>query len=160
MSNDYELITTQTLGSNVAELTLTSIPTTYTDLVLTISGLDAVGSYDLRFNSDTGTNYSTTLIFGNGSTATPARITNSAAGVRMMRSSGVSGGGGYCYIQNYSDTSTYKSALSRNFGQYPIVWISVGLWRSTSAITSMTIDTETGGLLLTGTVICLYGVRT
>jgi hypothetical protein len=64
-------------------------------------------------------------------------------------------------IQNYSNTTTYKTALLRSnlaTGTYPGVDAFVGLWRSTSAITSITILPASNNLL-SGSTFTLYGIK-
>jgi hypothetical protein len=74
----YTPIATTTLGSAASSVTFSSIAGTYTDLRIvysTVSSADA-GNY-LRFNSDSGSNYSNTTLFGNGSSAGSNRNTSS-----------------------------------------------------------------------------------
>jgi hypothetical protein len=60
--NTYVAIAEQTLGTAAASVTFSSIPGTYTDLVLVLSVQDASGNtFALQFNGDTSTNYSTVL---------------------------------------------------------------------------------------------------
>jgi len=69
----YTLIASNTLGSGTATVTFSSIPGTYTDLIL-VCGLPATGTANnsdgLRFqlNSDTGSNYSATWLTNSGTT--------------------------------------------------------------------------------------------
>ena len=84
MSSTYEKIVTTTLGSNGA-LSFTSIPATYTDLILVAyaEGYYTASSYDavnLRLNNDTGNIYSYTAIEGNGSSASSSRSTRGIYG--------------------------------------------------------------------------------
>ena len=71
MPATYEPIATTTLGSAVNSFTFSSIPNTYTDLVLVVVVPTAAssGTFGLRFNSDTASNYSHTTLSGNGSSA-------------------------------------------------------------------------------------------
>ena len=70
-SNTYESISSVTLTSNSTTVTFGSIPQTYTDLVLVIVAKITSGGLDMfiRFNSDTGSNYSYTQLYGNGTSA-------------------------------------------------------------------------------------------
>lgn len=64
----YFPIANTTLSSAAASYTFSSISGSYTDLVLVIGGtLSADISAGIYFNGDTGTNYSTTRMYGNGS---------------------------------------------------------------------------------------------
>ena len=77
MPTTYEPIATQTLGSAAATITFSSIPATYTDLRLVLVGTSTISANPkINFNSDTATNYSQTILSGNGSVANSARQTN------------------------------------------------------------------------------------
>ena len=77
MTATYEKIATNTLSSAAISLTFSSIPATYTDLVLITSSQhaasDASSRLYLNFNSDTATNYSYTQIRGSGTAAFSSR---------------------------------------------------------------------------------------
>jgi hypothetical protein len=62
-------------------------------------------------------------------------------------------------INNYSNATTYKTMISRQFGQDQIAWFSVGLWRSTAAITSIVFTDESSGNFTTGFTLTLYGIK-
>ena len=153
----YTPITTQTLGSSTGSVTISSIPSTYTDLILIVNGTATNdNAFDLRFNGDTSANYSTTAIYGTGSSAASYRAsgdTKMDVG-RADASSGVS----IIHIQNYANTSTYKTVLSRG-NDSSLVIATVNLWRSTSAINSLTIGRYTSGTSMnSGTTLTLYGI--
>ena len=78
MPATYEPIATNTLGSAAANVTFSSIPATYTDLVIVYQALAATGNPDMtaQFNGDTGSNYSATRLSGNGTAASSARYTS------------------------------------------------------------------------------------
>jgi len=115
--NTYEAIATQTLGSAAATVTFSSIPQTYTDLVLVLSAKvsTADNSY-VRLNSDTGTNYSWTALWGDGTSRGSARSSNTANGIVMEyfaypSSSEINNV--IMQFNNYSNTTTFKTVLSR-----------------------------------------------
>ena len=80
MANTYTLISSNTLTSSAASVTFSSIPATYTDLVLRISARsDRVSTTDrlrLTFNSDTATNYSNITLVGDGAAASSQNASN------------------------------------------------------------------------------------
>ena len=165
MTATYEKIATTTLGSAAASYTFTSISGSYTDLVLIANwGTSVNGDGTLmRFNSDTGTNYSDTELYGTGSSSASQRRSNGAY-IDITRAIGGDGSTIYTNsiinIQNYSNTTTYKTALIRAnlaTGTYAGVAALAGLWRSTSAITSVTILAASGNLL-SGSTFTLYGI--
>ena len=57
-------------------------------------------------------------------------------------------------IQNYSNSTTYKTALGRSAQQSVA---TVGLWRSTSAITAVKIYPASGNFD-TGSIFTIYGI--
>lgn len=159
--NTYEAIATQTLGSATTTVTFSSIPGTYTDLVVVFQGGITTGPDDIRirFNSDTGTNYSATLLRGDGSSAISARSSNDTY-ISWMGyfGTGTAGSVSIVNVNNYSNTTTNKTALNRGSVASNFVNASVGLWRSTAAITSMTLIAG-GSTFLSGSIFSLYGIR-
>ncbi len=164
MTATYEKIATTTLGSATNSITFSSISGSYTDLVLilSITGFsDPSYSAALRFNSDTGSNYSLTNLYGNGSSAGSDKTSSAsqiqcygkAIGVPNAVSSAITN------IQNYSNATTYKTALTR-WGQAGAgLNANVGLWRSTSAITSVTIFGLNSNTFSTNSTFTLYGIK-
>lgn len=161
MAVTYEKIATNTLGSAAADVTFSTITGTYTDLVITCNFGAATASQDfvMRFNGDTGSNYSDTRLYGNGTSVVSGR---NASGTRInVDSAGVSTtltAFDTIYINSYSNTTTYKTALMRVSDSGKSTELSVGLWRNTAAITSITIF-MTSGNLLSGSSFTLYGIQ-
>lgn len=174
MPNTYVALATQTLGSAAATVTFNSIPQGYTDLVLVMSA-KSTGSvffndnFFVTFNGDSATNYSRTRLTGNGSTATSARGTNDPYLVLGQLPNATSGNSAndrsanITSIMNYSNTTTFKTVLSRSNAipsgstSTNSVEAYVNLWRSTAAITSISI-TSSAGNLDTGSTFSLYGI--
>jgi len=151
----YEPIATTTLGTSAASVTFSSIPGTYTDLILVVNGTStATNGNEMQFNGDTGNNYSFTLLYGNGSTATSSRNSNIsfAYAGRTNTNQSVS----ITQIMNYANTTTYKTVLTRANSNGDIVMANVSTWRSTSAITSLV---YAGATFNSGTVFTLYGIK-
>lgn len=164
MTATYDCIATTTLGSNSTSVDFTSISGSYTDLIAVIAGSQtSTGvSINMRVNSDTGSNYSATILDGDGTSATSYKLSNNSQGMVIGALYGNASGqmNIVVQIQNYSNTTTYKTVLSRwaqaNKGTEAIV----GLWRSTSAITSLTFRSDGGtNNFATGTVFSLYGIK-
>lgn len=168
----YTPIATTTLGSAAASYTFSSIPSTYTDLVLVMVAATTHTSSTfpyIQFNSDTGTNYSATELYGNGTSAASARDSNTAKGwigFDVSLSTTVGESVSNVNVMNYANSTTYKTWLARTnrassaldyYGTDAIA----GLWRSTSAITSLTIKNSRGGTdynFATGSTFTLYGI--
>jgi hypothetical protein len=154
----YTPIASQTLGSASANVTFSSIPQGYTDLVLVVQAKAATTDDNiyLRFNSDNGSNYSVTSLYGNGSTAASARYSSSYIwfdNFGYLRTSDFSTI--VMNFQNYSNSTTNKTCLIRNNIASVGVSVSAGLWRNTAPITA--INLLTSGFA-TGSTFSLYGI--
>jgi len=163
MPATYEPIATTTLGSAAASITFSSISSAYTDLrlVLVVKNFtSSTGSTNIGIilNSDTGSNGSTTRLIGDGSTASSNRASNNTAMCRLQTESSTTLPAFLTWdIFSYAG-STNKTALgqsSSDLNGSGQVTRSVGLWRSTSAITSVEIS---GPEMAIGTTATLYGI--
>lgn len=156
-SATYEPIATNTLGSAAASVTFSSISGSYTDLVLVIQGTHTSTGNNwigLQYNADTGTTYSSTVVRGDGSSVSSSRNTNDNYAGRSIITSAQQSNAIY-QIQNYSNSTTYKTCLVRSNGDE--VDMSVGLWRNTAAITTVRI-VNIGTTFSSGTTFTLYGI--
>jgi hypothetical protein len=161
MAKTYEPIATTTLGSAAADITFSGISGSYTDLVLVYAGTGTstnTHAVRFRFNSDTGTNYSYTYLRGDGTSASSVRTTNNTFMLAISNTTNSGMNNAIIQIQNYSNTTTYKTALVRGNDPSARLEATVNLWRSTSAITSVTLIPETG-TLNAGTTVTLYGIK-
>jgi hypothetical protein len=155
-TSTYEPIATQTLGSTATSVTFSSITGTYTDLVLIFGGKGSTGgNVTFQFNSDTGSNYSSTIIYGDGSSAGSVRGSNQTS--MNIGSTGTDISTDTFSIMNYSNSTTYKTVLGR-YSRADEVGSKVGLWRSTSAITSIVVGVS-GGNFSIGSTFTLYGIK-
>jgi hypothetical protein len=166
-TNTYVALDKVTVGTATAAVTFSSISSAYTDLVVVAANLVATSgnpNVGLTFNGDTASNYSATILEGTGSSAQSARKTNTTL---IVEGNNVSLGGTnpstiIYNIMNYSNTTTYKTALLRNSElstTYPGTGATVGLWRSTAAITSVTLTIGSGNFAV-GSTFSLYGIST
>jgi len=159
----YTPIATTTANGSVNSITFNSF-SGYTDLVLIFLGKVSSGSGDLalRFNSDTGTNYSNTWL--NSQSNGSSGRASSASSITLTESSyldTVRDTLNIMNIMNYSNSNTYKTVLARS-NKAPTgyaVEAKVGLWRSTSAITSITLfSTGSNPNFESGSTFTLYGI--
>ena len=159
--NTYEAIATfTTTTSATSSYTFSSIPSTYTDLVM-VCNLKATSSNSslvARFNGDGGSNYSVTQLYGNGSSAISQRL-SSQTEVYLSYSGFPTATFAPTIVnfQNYSNTTTNKTFVSRSGYAAAYVDASVGLWRSTAAISSITL--YAGNSFDTGCTFSLYGIK-
>lgn len=161
-------IATVTLGSAAASYTFSSIPSTYTDLVLVYqtraSSQNVYIDVICQVNSDTGTNYSNTHLTGDGSTAASGRFTNQ---VKMFFDANGAPwnafwGSGVGHFMNYANTTTNKTMISRAVnagGTSGGADAVVNLWRSTSAISSIKVYLNGAYNLDAGSTFTLYGIN-
>ena len=164
MPSTYEPLQTYTLGSAAATIDFTSIPATYTDLriVLLSKSVDNGVNMNFRFNGDSGTNYSYLYIRGDGSSASSFNQTGRSQGYFSDNSSNTVFNLGTLDIFSYAG-STFKTTLAtfaddRNGSGY--VFNTVSLWRSTSAITSVTLGPgNISTNFAAGTTATLYGIK-
>lgn len=161
MPRTYEPIATQILTANATSVTFSSIPSSYTDLILIFNGTNATSNNGLRlrFNSDSGTNYSTTYLYGNGSSAVSERTTNTTGG-QIATDIASTQATSIAHIMNYSNTTTFKTFLGRGSSAANFADAQVSLWRNTAAITSVTVLLGAGtSNFSTGSTFTLYGIK-
>jgi hypothetical protein len=162
MAFTYEPIATVNVSTQVSSYTFSSIPSIYTDLIVVLNSGSSIAnnSFALRFNGDSGNNYSNTGIYGNGSSVASTRESNQPYIYFANTISVTDTVGNAIYIvniNNYSNTTTNKSVIARNDIAAKGTELVVGLWRNTSAINSI-LFSYTGGEIKVGSTITIYGI--
>lgn len=166
MAKTYEPIATYTVPSSISSYEFSAIPATYTDLILVISpiGSSTAQNIGLRFNSDTGGNYSETSMKGTSSTTISSRATlsyiNVTEGVGTASTLGEQVS--ICHIQSYANTSFFTTVLSRsgkNTSANVGVEIIASTWRNTAAVNSITLVQSGAVTFSAGTTFNLYGIK-
>lgn len=156
MPSTYTPIATYTVPSTVASYTFTSIPSTYTDLVLVTSGtISATSDMYMQFNSDTSAFYSKQLFYGTGSAAGGATYTSVAQigwGYQGTTQATI-----IANIMNYANTTKHKTVLSKSGSGNDGVQFNCGSWNKTAAINSIKIYPAAANLN-TGFTLTLYGI--
>lgn len=161
MPATYEPIASTTLGSNASEINFTSISGNFSDLVIVASGTTtSIEDLYCRFNGDTATNYSRTFLSGDGSSATSGRASSqSLLNLSNYGYFGTTNPNIYTVqIMSYASTNVFKTVLITASNADNGVSRLVGLWRSTSAITSIRLYTPTHNMK-TGMTASLFGVK-
>ena len=158
----YTPLATTKLTSSSATVTFSSIPQTYTDLVVSINiaGLTAQETPKMYFNGDTSALYSTTFLDG-GSSVLSNRTTaqGSFYGIGAYNSGNPTGVSSILInINNYSNTTNNKTMLARSAAATLSTNLTVGLYRSTSAVSSISFIVHGGNSYLPGTTFTLYGI--
>lgn len=166
MPTTYEPIATNTLGSATSQVTFSSIPNTYTDLVLVINarGTSTGNAISVYFVTNvTGSNYSSVWIVGDGSSVTSSRYTGLGQGylgyISGASTSSNSRGTVIAQFMNYSNTTTFKTVISRGNVAESEVDAYASLIRSTSALTSITVGEGGGNNFVAGSTFTLYGIK-
>ncbi len=155
----YEKIATNTLGSNTQTVNFTSIPSTYTDLVIVVEGT-ATSSADFTMrvgngSPDSGSNYSRVLFFGYSGGIVDdiaGNINGFIFSIYSARSMAI------INLMNYANTNVNKTALIRNNNGIEVTYASGNLWRSTVAIDYLQFTTGTHSFSA-GTVFSIYGIK-
>lgn len=161
MAITYDKIATTTLGSTSATITFSSIAATYTDLRLVLVGTNTAAlNINSTFNGDTGSNYSLTTLSGDGATVTGADSLTQTS-IRVNNTSMAVSQPYFITMDIFSYAgSTLKTCLvtaSEDKNGSGTTGIRVGIWASTSAITSITFTTSTSTFAV-GTTATLYGI--
>jgi hypothetical protein len=156
----YTLINAGAISGTVTEMVFTSIPATYTDLLVVVEPTaGSLADTAIQFNSDTGSNYSRTYLTGNGTAASSGRNSGDTR-IRLNYFGGTGGSAGIqiINIMDYANATTFKTVLNRcsnaNYGTDA----NVGLWRNTTAITTVRVYCDGGGNWTAGN-IKLYGIE-
>ncbi len=173
MATTYTLISSSTLSSSAASVTFSSIPSTYTDLVLKISARadTATGAGHIRMSIDNNvsTNYAGTRLYGTGSGAFSARY--STGSTTYWLAYDASEGTSYTsstfanteiYLPNYASSAnkvmsefgaTETNAANANMS------ITASLFTGTSAISQIDLTPNSGGNFVSGSSFYLYGIK-
>jgi hypothetical protein len=173
LSPGFDSIATYALGSN-GTVTFTSIPQTYKHLQLRIFGKTTRATFRndnvaLRFNGDTGNNYSSHEIIGDNGTGTEANTTASYSmiyyggniGSTVMASTSM----GVAIIDIFDYTNTNKNTTTRSISGWDepggggLVGYKSGQWMNTAAVTEIFLRGGEGTQLGTGTRVALYGIK-
>lgn len=166
MPSTYEPIATATSSGSSGTVTFSSIPSTYTDLVLVMQiGYTSGTNYAIvRANgdSDGNANYGNTYLVGNGSSASSGRN----GGLSGYYSSFATIGDTTLdlittmQIFNYANTTTFKTALTRaNIASGGTEAIVACRRTDTNAITSLAIKASSSAIFKSGSTFTLYGIK-
>lgn len=162
----YESIATTTVGSGgSSSITFSSISGSYRHLQLRHSATNSSADrfFKIQFNADTATNYSYHYLQGNGATTSASAATTQSFGVcGLVPNSTTYAGIGITDVLDYSNTNKYKTTKSLSGGDMNGAGGYLNLyssnWRSTSAITSITLTPSTGDFSEYSS-FALYGIK-
>ena len=167
MANTYTLIASSTVGSGgAANIDFTSIPATYTDLLVKLSGRDdrageSVTEVLMKFNNSTS-NLTNIRLYGNGTLAASDSSSTGRVGVEPAPNATASTFGNFeIYIPNYAG-SNYKSfssdAVGENNATLSFNTLIAGLWSQTTAINQVTLYPASSANFVQYSSAYLYGI--
>lgn len=168
MANTYVQIgSTVTVGAGGASsIDFSSIPATYTDLVLKISTRvnQIVGSY-LQFNGS-ASGYSERLLYGTGSSAASANTSGTILNWGFLTNTSSTTANTFSnselYIPNYAG-STNKSissdSVTENNATASDIYVNAGLWSNTAAINRITLYPSGSAVFVQYSTASLYGIK-
>lgn len=173
MANTYNLISATTVGTATSTITLSSIPQTYTDLVLRISARQT-GTSDVQDSiyvgingAPSGTSYSVTMLRSNGTTVTSNKELNQP---QWNMDQGSTAGGNTVntfandelYIANYRvSQNKVASGFIAHEDNSTTAYLraSAFLWSDTTAISSLVLKLGSGQNFAVGSSFYLYGIK-
>lgn len=168
MASSRFLISSTTLTGSQTTVSFSSIPSIYTDLVLRVSArTDAAvlgATIYTTFNSDTGTTYSFTTLFGTGSsTGSSSTVDNTQINLLSEGTSATSNT--FSSIELY--IPSYTASQNKPMGTFQVyennatenrIQAYANLWRNTAALTSISM-TPSSGNFVSGSSFYLYGIK-
>lgn len=167
-------IYTQVVGSGGAgTISFNNIPNNYADLrIVASTRSSATGALEglyLFINGDSGSNYSTTAIYGSGSSGIGSyRASNQGVGAIGTGDTAGNTTNTFStveiYIPNYT-LSSFKQIISDSVAENnttggATLRMFSTLWRNTAAINSIRLQNDSGGTFVQNTTITLYGIKT
>lgn len=164
------LIATTTLASSASSIDFGTIPSTFTDLWIELSGRTTrAGNSDdimFRFNSDSATHYQYRVLYGTGTGAG----SNTGGGLVFVGYFGPctaasdtanTFGNTSMYIPNYAGAtqkSTSSEGVSENNATAASMGIIANLWNQTTAINLVSLFSNNGANFVAGSTASIYGI--
>ena len=168
MATTYTLINSNVLSSSQASVTFSSIPATYTDLVVRASvrndNAATSGGFIIRLNNDTTSLYSNTVIRGDGSGASSFQQTGTSSFIGTINgdtSTANTFANVEIYIPSYnaSQSKPFSSAFAQeNNTTAAFTGAAADLYRSNTAITQIDCISSGTALWVSGSSFYLYGI--
>ena len=167
MATTFKLISSVTVGgAGAANITFSSIPATYTDLVIKLSARLTTSPESSPWSSvyvslnGSGSNFTYKLLYGSGSAAASQSGTTQIAWVDSSDATASTFGNAEIYIPNYAG-SNYKSIstdfVTENNSTSALIGLNATLWSDTAAITSFAVAPASGNFAQYSTAY-LYGI--
>jgi hypothetical protein len=173
MANTYTLITSNVLSSSTSSVTFSSIPSTYTDLVLRssarVDGFAGNSNARLQFNGDTSSaNYSYTYLQGNGSSVVSSNTATGVVGyIQLSRFSDGAAATANTFSNNEIYIPSYTAGINKQISYFSAqedntatayLFNLAGIYWSTNTISSITL-TDPSYSFIAGSSFYLYGIK-
>lgn len=155
MTITYDLLASSVLTTTTANVTFSSISSSYRDLIL-VCNVRSTG-VNLRLNSDTGSNYSVVTAYGDGANTT-SYSQGSNTWMKVAESDATNRGMSITHFLDANATDKHKSSLTRVDTPTSYAWMQADRWANTSAITSILIFNRFSNNFLAGDSFYLYGI--
>jgi hypothetical protein len=153
-TSTYVALATAVATGSQSTITFSAIPQTYTDLTLVWNGAGSAGNVYVNLNGDTNQgNYTITRLYGNGSSPTSDRSASFLMSIGTASNQTVA----IMNLMNYSNTTTFKTALFRLNPTAAFVAAEVALWRNTAAVTQLDVISSSGNFTA-GSTFTIYGI--
>lgn len=173
MANTYTLISSNVLSSSAASVTFSSIPSTYTDLVLKLSARDDGAAPNdnayITFNNNSNSVYSSTFIYRNAATSKGSLIQSAttADDYNYVNSNGATSNtfsNNEIYIPNYAGSNNkpwmgFNVAENNSSTTGGRITLNGKLAQITSAINQITLFQFGSQVWLSGSSFYLYGIK-
>lgn len=169
MPNTFTLIASSTVGSGgAADITFSSISSTYTDLCLKVSIRSSRTNLDdgleLSFNGVAGTSYSSRRLYAYSTSPASDNLTGNAfiyadPGDAANATASTFTNSEF-YIPNYTSSNNKSVSLdnvAENNGSSPLLALVAGLFSNTSVISSIKLKLNVGNFVQYSTAY-LYGI--
>jgi hypothetical protein len=165
MATTYNLISSVTVGSGgAANIEFTSIPSTYTDLCLKLSGRSnrsqTTEYLSINLNSS-ASNFTAKYLEGTGASVYSGTDTTYIGSIPAATATSSTFGSFEIYIPNYAG-SNYKSissdSVSENNNSLAYADLIAVLWSQTAAITSVKLVTNNASNFVQYSTAYLYGI--
>jgi len=156
----FESIATTTVGaSSVSSITFSSIPATYQHLQIRLFSKNSTdnGTISMRYNSDSGSNYSFHDLYGNGASVGVLGAANQTSVFASLTGS-TQASVSIIDILDYANTNKYKTnrcLIGVDYNGSGYSWFSSGNWRNTAAINSIVLNATFNQY----THAALYGIK-
>lgn len=167
MATTYTLISSVTVGSGgAANIEFTSIPATYTDLLVRLSARLTTSPESSPWSSvyislnNSSSNFTYRLLYGSGSSAASQTGTNQIVWVNSSGATANSFGNADIYISNYAGSnnkSISSDFATENNATAALAGLNATLWSDSAAITSFKIAPASGNIAEHSTAY-LYGI--